>query len=70
MAPENPGEPPISDLERTRRIEAVDYARGMSELSGVTLSPEIEQLNQQYITGLCETAPKWDPTKNRFKPLI
>ncbi len=24
----------------------------MSELSGVTLSPEIEQLNQQYIAGL------------------
>jgi len=52
MAPENPGEPPISDLKRAPRIEAVDYARGMSELSGVILSTKIEQLNQQYIAGL------------------
>jgi hypothetical protein len=52
MPPENPDEPPISDPERAPRIEAIDFARGMSELSGVTLSPEIEQLSQQYITGL------------------
>ncbi len=52
MPPENPDESPISDLERARRIEAVDYASGMSKLSGVTFSPEIEQLNQQYIPGL------------------
>jgi hypothetical protein len=42
MPPENSAEPPISDLERARRIEAVDYARGTSKLSDVTFSPEIE----------------------------
>ncbi len=52
MPPENPDEPAISDPERAPRIEAIDFARGMSELSGVTLSPEIEQLNQQYVAGL------------------
>jgi hypothetical protein len=52
MPPEDPAEPPISDLERARRIKAVDYAGGMSKLSGDTFSPEIEQLNQQYIAGL------------------
>ncbi len=52
MPPENPDEPPIFDPERAPRIEAIDFARCMSELSGVTLSPEIEQLKQQYIAGL------------------
>jgi hypothetical protein len=48
--------PLISEEERARRVEAVNYARGSSALSGVTLTPKLEELNRQYIDGLITSA--------------
>jgi len=43
--------PLISEQEKARRKEAIDYARGSVMLEGVVLSDEIEELNQRYING-------------------
>lgn len=43
--------PDLSDEERLRRQRAVSSARANVELSGGSLSPEIDALNARYIAG-------------------
>lgn len=43
--------PRISDAERARRQEAIDFARGSVRLEGFILSPAVEELNRRYIEG-------------------
>lgn len=42
---------PITDDERKRRQQSIDFARTNIELSGFKLSPKIEALNARYIAG-------------------
>ena len=42
---------PISAEERARRKESIDFARGSVRFEGVTLTTEMEALNQRYING-------------------
>ena len=42
---------PLSEAERARRQEAVDYARSSVWLEGFVLSPEVEELNRRYVIG-------------------
>lgn len=41
----------ISPEESAKRKYAVDFARGSVRLEGIFLTPEIEEINQQYIHG-------------------
>ena len=41
----------ISDTERNRRQNAVDYARASVRLEGFVLDPDIEALNARYVNG-------------------
>jgi len=43
--------PDLSDEERLRRQRSISYARANVELSGGSLSPEIDALNARYIAG-------------------
>ena len=43
--------PPISEEEKTRRKENIDFALGSVMLEGYTPRPEIEELMQRYING-------------------
>ena len=43
--------PLISDDERVRRKEAVDFARGSVRFEGFHLSPEAEDLNMRFVAG-------------------
>ncbi len=43
--------PSISDDERARRKEAVDYARGSVRLEGFVLRSDIEALYDRHIAG-------------------
>lgn len=43
--------PKITEAERARRQEVVDYGRGTVRLEGFTLSPEMEELNRRYAAG-------------------
>lgn len=47
--------PKISEEERARRRAAVDFARGSVRLEGITLSPDIEAINERYINGEIST---------------
>jgi hypothetical protein len=42
---------PISQDERTRRKRAIDFARTNIELSGFTLSPDMEALGVRFVAG-------------------
>lgn len=46
-----PQAPQISEEERARRKASIDNARASVRLEGIILSPEIEQINQQFING-------------------
>jgi hypothetical protein len=41
----------ISMEESAKRKYAVDFARGCVRFEGILLTPEIEEINQQYIHG-------------------
>jgi hypothetical protein len=41
----------ISLEESAKRKYAVDFARGCVRFEGILLTPEIEEINQQYIYG-------------------
>ena len=41
----------ISMEESAKRKYAVDFARGCVRFEGILLTPEIEEINQQYIYG-------------------
>ena len=41
----------ISEEERARRQEAIDYARGSVRLEGFVISEEAEAINQRYVAG-------------------
>lgn len=41
----------ISMEESAKRKYAVDFARGSVRFEGILLTPEIEEINQQYIYG-------------------
>ena len=41
----------ISVEESAKRKYAVDFARGSVRFEGIILTPEIEEINQQYIQG-------------------
>ena len=41
----------ISVEESAKRKYAVDFARGSVRFEGIILTPEIEEINQQYIYG-------------------
>lgn len=41
----------ITPAERAKRKAAIDFARGSVRFEGIILSPEIEEINQQYIDG-------------------
>jgi hypothetical protein len=41
----------ISMEESAKRKYAVDFARGCVRFEGIILTPEIEEINQQYIQG-------------------
>ena len=41
----------ISMEESAKRKYAVDFARGSVRFEGIILTPEIEEINQQYIYG-------------------
>lgn len=41
----------ISMEESAKRKYAVDFARGSVRFEGIVLTPEIEEINQQYIHG-------------------
>ena len=41
----------ISMEESAKRKYAVDFARGSVRFEGIILTPEIEEINQQYIQG-------------------
>jgi hypothetical protein len=41
----------ISMEESAKRKYAVDFARGSVRFEGIILTPEIEEINQQYIHG-------------------
>lgn len=43
--------PQISEEERARRKASIDNARGSVRFEGFTLSPEVEQINRQFIDG-------------------
>lgn len=43
--------PKITEAERARRQEVVDYGRGTVRLEGFILSPEMEELNRRYVAG-------------------
>ncbi len=43
--------PAISERERARRLEEVNFARGSIRYEGGILTDEIEQLNARYIAG-------------------
>lgn len=47
---------PISDAERARRQEAVNYARASMGLSGFKLSEEAERHSQRFIDGEIDLA--------------
>lgn len=51
MTNAQPPRPPISDEERARRKEEVDYGRGSVRLEGGILSEFAEDLNRRYING-------------------
>lgn len=42
---------PIPDEERAQRQRAVDIARTSTELSGGSLSPDMEALNARFVSG-------------------
>ena len=44
--------PIISDEERARRKNEVDFARRSVRYEGTVLRPEIEKINEKYINGL------------------
>ena len=46
-----PQAPQISEEERARRKASIDNARASVRLEGFILSPEVEQLGQQFIDG-------------------
>lgn len=41
----------ISSAERAKRKAAIDFARGSVRFEGIILSPEVEEINQQYVDG-------------------
>jgi hypothetical protein len=41
----------ITEAERARRKEAIDFARGSVRLEGFHLGPDVEELNRRYIAG-------------------
>lgn len=41
--------------ESAKRKAAIDFARGSVRFEGIILSPEVEELNQQYIDGLIDS---------------
>ena len=41
----------ITEQEKQKRIQAINFARGSVRLEGVILSKEIEELNKKYING-------------------
>lgn len=47
--------PKIAEEERARRRAAVDFARGSVRFEGITLSPDIEAINERYINGEIST---------------
>ena len=49
----NPSEniPLVSEAEKARRQQSVDFARGSIRLEGIFFPPEIEEMNQRYING-------------------
>lgn len=60
-----PATTPLTAEERARRIAAVEAATGNLRVEGMYLSPEMNQLNQQYIdgeidhAGMIETLNRW-----------
>lgn len=43
--------PKITEAERARRQDVVDYGRSTVRLEGFILSPEMEELNRRYVAG-------------------
>ena len=43
--------PFISEQEKARRKEAIDFARHNVLLEGTVLRPEIEEINEKYVNG-------------------
>lgn len=43
--------PKITEAERVRRQQSIDYARASVRLEGFILSPEVEELNRRYVAG-------------------
>lgn len=42
---------PISAEEHTARLQSVNFARGSVRYEGFTLSPEVEAINDRYVSG-------------------
>ncbi|WP_010188169.1 antitoxin VbhA family protein [Sphingomonas sp. PAMC 26605] len=43
--------PSLGAEEQTLRLEAVNFARGSVRFEGFTLSPEVEAINDRYVSG-------------------
>ena len=43
--------PQISEQERARRKASIDNARGSVRFEGFILTPEVEEINRQFIDG-------------------
>lgn len=41
----------ITEQEKNRRQQAIDFARGNVRFEGIILSDAVEKLNQRYING-------------------
>ncbi|MDD3371682.1 MAG: antitoxin VbhA family protein [Alphaproteobacteria bacterium] len=68
MTKAQPPQEQISDAERERRKEAVDYARGSVRLEGGVLSEFAEDLNRRYINGEITREEKTAALLARYKP--
>jgi hypothetical protein len=43
--------PSIGAEEQMRRLQSVNFARGSVRFEGFTLSPEVEAINDRYVSG-------------------
>ena len=48
-------QPTITAAEQAKRQSEVDFAKGSVRLEGVILTPEIDRINQDYISGLIDS---------------
>ena len=58
---------PITEEERLLRIAAVESAEGNLRTEGLSLSPEMKVLNQQFIEGQIEHADMIEVLNRKYK---